>query len=102
MKRTPLKSRSKKESSRLRRYQQARGNVYERANGSCEARTPNCRGVMDQVHHRKGRDGDLIDDLDLLLGVCWSCHHYIHGNPTLSYERGWLIRRNGENNAVPE
>jgi hypothetical protein len=96
MKRTPLKSRSKKEGARLRRYQQARGIVYERSGGSCEARTPDCRGVCEQVHHRQGRDGDLIDNLNLLLGVCWACHNYIHGHPEVAYTNGWLVRRNGE------
>lgn len=98
MRRTPIRRRSKKETERLRRYQTARYIVAERSNGYCEANTPNCRGPLDQVHHRKGRDGDLVDDVDLLLGVCWSCHNYIHNNPLHSYERGWMIRRNGETN----
>jgi hypothetical protein len=97
LRRTEIKRKSKKEGARLRRYEQARAIVYERSGGSCEARTPECRGAIDQVHHRQGRDGDLIDDVDRLLGVCWTCHNYIHRNPGLSYERGWLIKRNGEN-----
>lgn len=99
MKRTPLRRRSTKESARIRRYQTARYIVAERSNGSCEARTPDCRGLADEVHHRKGRDGDLVDDVDLLLGTCWACHRFIHSNPALSYERGWMIRRNGGNDA---
>jgi hypothetical protein len=99
LRRTRIRSRSLNEAARLRRYEQARAVVFERANGYCEAGTPNCRGRMDQVHHRQGRDGDLIDDVDRLLGVCWSCHRYIHSNPSLSYERGWLLKRNGEANA---
>jgi hypothetical protein len=98
MKRSPIRSRSKKETERLRKYEKARAIVFERANGYCEANTPACRGAMDQVHHRQGRDGDLIDDVSRLLGVCWACHNHIHGNPAVSYERGWLLRRNGENN----
>ena len=98
LRRTRIKQRSNKESARLRRYEQARAVVFERANGYCEANTQNCRGPMDQVHHRKGRDGDLIDDESLLLGVCWACHNYIHSNPALSYGQGWMVRRNGGNN----
>jgi 5-methylcytosine-specific restriction enzyme A len=98
LRRTRIKSRSNKETARLRAYNRARGVVFERANGYCEANTPQCRGAMDQVHHRKGRDGDLIDNVDLLLGVCWACHNHIHANPALSYEQGWLVKRNGENN----
>ena len=98
MKRSPLKRRSRKEDARLRRYEKARANVYERSGGSCEARTPDCRGAIDQVHHRKGRDGGLVDDESLLLGVCWACHNYIHDRPSLSYQTGWMVKRNGENN----
>jgi hypothetical protein len=95
VKKSPLKRKSKKETERLRRYQKARAVVYERSGGTCEARTPDCEGRLHQVHHRKGRDGELIDDLDLLLGVCIWCHHYIHANPARSYEQGWMVRRNG-------
>jgi hypothetical protein len=97
VKRTPLRSRSAKETARLRRYEKARATVYERSGGSCEARTPECRGVADQVHHRRGRDGDLVDDESLLLGVCWACHNYIHDHPSVSYLTGWMVKRNGEN-----
>lgn len=98
MKRTPLRSRSNKESARVRRYMSVRSDVIEAANGSCLARTTHCRGAADQVHHRKGRDGDLVDDPEYLLPVCWSCHNYIHGNPETSYDRGWMVKRNGEGN----
>ncbi len=97
VKRSPLKRRSRKEDARLRRYQKARAAVAERSGFQCEARTPKCEGRLHQVHHRKGRDGELIDNLDLLLGVCVWCHSYIHENPAISYERGWLVKRNGEN-----
>jgi hypothetical protein len=97
VKRTPLKSRSAKETKRLRSYEKARATVYERCGGQCEARTPWCQtGACEQVHHRKGRDGALIDDTTLLLGVCSMCHNYIHYYPAKSYEAGWLIKRNGE------
>lgn len=96
LRRTPIRRRSRAESARLARYQKARGIVYERSGGYCEANTPHCNGRCEQVHHRKGRDGDLVDNVDLLLGTCEACHRYIHSNPARSYEAGWMIRRNGE------
>ena len=96
MKRTALKRRSHRESQRVRRYDRARTIVMESANGMCEAATRRCIGPAGQIHHRKGRDGDLVDDLDYLLAVCYACHDYIHSHPNESYERGWMIRRNGE------
>jgi hypothetical protein len=94
MRRSPIRKRSDREAKRLRKYEAARALVFERNGGSCEAMTPDCRGLMDQVHHRKGRDGDFIDNVDLLLGVCWSCHRYIHDQPSVSYTMGWLVKRN--------
>jgi len=94
LRRTPIRRRSKKESERLRRYDRARAIVMETAEGMCEAATPRCVGPAGQVHHRQGRDGDLVDDLDNLLAVCYACHDYIHSHPHESYERGWMIRRN--------
>ena len=98
LRRTPIRRRSKKESERIRRYDRARTIVMEAAEGMCEAATKRCVGPAGQVHHRKGRDGDLVVDLDNLLAVCYTCHDYIHGHPHESYERGWMIRRNGETN----
>lgn len=94
MKRTPLRRRSSKESARIRRYNKQRANLLDVSGSPCDARTKDCRGVADQIHHRKGRDGDLVDNPDYLLPVCWACHRYIHGNPSESYEMGWMIRRN--------
>jgi hypothetical protein len=96
VRRTPIRRRSKKESERLRRYDRARTIVMETANGMCEAVTNRCMGPAGQVHHRRGRDGELVDDLDNLLAVCYACHDYIHSHPHESYERGWMIKRNGE------
>jgi hypothetical protein len=98
LRRTPIKSRSKKETERLRRYNRAREIVMEAAQGMCEAATMRCVGPAGQVHHRKGRDGDLVDNVDYLIAVCYACHDYIHSHPHESYERGWMIRRNGEAN----
>jgi hypothetical protein len=77
---------------------EVRARVLEAANGSCLARTPDCRGAASQTHHRKGRDGDLVDNPEFLLAVCWACHNHIHQNPAMSYERGWMLRRNGGDN----
>ena len=96
MKRTPIRRRSNREAERIRRYDRARAIVMEAAQGMCEAATRVCVGPAGQVHHRKGRDGELVDNLDYLLAVCYACHDYIHSHPHESYERGWMVRRNGE------
>lgn len=76
-------------------YLQMRETIAEQAAYRCQAKTPRCSGQLDQVHHRKGRDGELLTNPEYLLGVCEPCHSYIHSHPSESYERGWMIRRNG-------
>jgi hypothetical protein len=81
--------------ARDRSYPQARIAVQERSQGLCEAGTSVCTGRLEQVHHKAGRTGPDPHALDRLLGVCAACHRYIESNRAESYERGWLIRRNG-------
>lgn len=73
--------------------------VHERSRGRCEARTPWCEGAATQVHHRAGRGFAGCHDPLLLLDLCGTsssgCHGYIESHRTESYERGWLLKRNG-------
>ena len=71
--------------------------VRARSGGRCEARTPWCEGRATQVHHIHGRNDN---DPDMLLHVCGlgnasGCHGYIHQNPAIAYERGWLVSKLG-------
>lgn len=54
----------------------------------CEARTPACDRRPIHRHHvilrsQGGHDGPTLD-------VCLPCHLFIHANPSVSYEHGWL------------
>lgn len=76
-------------------YPDRRVDVYERADGRCEAMTgPRCTGRCEQVHHLAGRGGPDPHRLDNLLGVCHPCHRWIEENRTEAYELGLLVRRN--------
>lgn len=46
-----------------------------------------------QIHHRKGRVGDLLLDESFWLALSFEGHDWVHKNPALSYERGWLIKK---------
>lgn len=50
-------------------------------------------GDATEVHHRSGR-GEHFLNVDSWLAVCHECHAWIHAHPAVSYERGWLTRRN--------
>jgi hypothetical protein len=75
-------------------YLAIRERIAEEAGWACQARTTRCNGRVEQIHHRKGRDGELLTNPEYLLPLCEPCHTYIHAHPAESYERGWMVRRN--------
>ncbi len=77
----------------LAQLEEARPFILERAGRWCEARTPRCIGVVQHLHHRRGRVRRDANEPEHLLAVCLPCHAYIHHHPAESYARGWLLRR---------
>lgn len=95
LRRARINSESRKGGARRRAYNDLRTAVYERSGGSCEVRaTWSCSGQCEQVHHKQGRIGDRMLDLNKMVAICHNCHEYIGKNPELAYDRGWLLRRN--------
>lgn len=45
------------------------------------------------IHHKKGRTGDLLFDVRFFMPVCREHHKFIHDNPDYAYERGWSLSR---------
>jgi HNH endonuclease len=73
-------------SSKRRRLEAA-----DLAGGRCEASAaPTCTGRGEQAHHKRTRAQGGTNEVANLLWVCPYCHEFIHRNPALSYERGWL------------
>ena len=68
--------------------------VQKRSGGRCEAATPDCTHRAEHLHHRLMRSQGGPDRAANLLHVCAACHRFIHDNPAMSYETGWLLRRN--------
>jgi hypothetical protein len=86
---------SRKGAARTRAYNKLRIAVYERSGGRCEIMAfHGCTGQCEQVHHKQGRVGDRMTDLDKMVGICQNCHEYIGRNPRLAYEQGWMLKRN--------
>lgn len=79
-------------------YQAARGAVWERSGGRCEAHADltSCTGRCEQVHHIAGRGGVDPHRQGNLLGVCDPCHRWIEGHPQQAMERGWIRSRLGQ------
>ena len=63
----------------------------DRAHGLCEARCSDaCAGRGMDAHHVQLRSQGGSDGPDNLLWLCRPCHEWIHRNPQVSYEKGWL------------
>jgi len=83
------KPKRKQQPERRRLWRAARERMLK-ARPWCEL----CSVKATEVHHRRGREGDLIRDERFLMCVCSACHRHIHANPAWAYERGYLLKRN--------
>lgn len=59
----------------------------------CMARIPGCTLTATEIHHKKGRDGDLLTNTEFFLPVCRSCHNIIEMNAEMAKEEGFSINR---------
>jgi 5-methylcytosine-specific restriction endonuclease McrA len=75
-----------------------RAEVLERSKGLCEIphgpRIGRFPHRADHLHHILMRSQGGQHTPENLIAVCWEWHAYIHANPAISYEQGWL-RRSG-------
>ena len=66
--------------------------LSERSRGKCEVvASVLCTGRGQDPHHRKTRSHGGGNELTNLYAVCRPCHDFIHRNPAISYEKGWLV-----------
>lgn len=52
-----------------------------------------CGNKSTQVHHKAGRIGNLLTNIDFFMAVCFRCHQYIELNPNEAREKGWIVNR---------
>ena len=101
MKRTPIKRKTPlKRSGKLRRVSKKRrkqNEVYSDVREKFLSNTPVCQvcqhRMASQVHHRRGRFGDRLNEVEFFLAVCFECHDKIHHNPAWAYRMGYMIKR---------
>ena len=52
-----------------------------------------CTNTATEIHHKKGREGELLINPEFFLSVCRQCHEWIENNPNLSKDLGFSISR---------
>ncbi len=65
--------------------------LRERANGRCERCRRRDYEVRCDAHHRKLKSQGGTDDLQNLLYLCRSCHHWAHTHRDVARTEGWII-----------
>lgn len=93
-KHTPIKQFSDKRSKRNTAYLEARKIfLMEEQNQFCPVmRKVNSTTVRTtEVHHTNGRENERLTDREYWLAVSREGHQWIHANPEIAREEGWLI-----------
>lgn len=88
MKRTRLRRVSKKRAMELRAYAIMRP-IFLAANPFCEF-DPMCLKRAVDIHHIRGRAGNLITDERYLMAICREHHAWIHSHAKKAREMGML------------
>lgn len=89
----PVAPVSTKQKKRLAKYAIVRAE-YLAGHPYCEARIGyTCRGKAVDIHHKRGRLGDLLTDTSHFLALCRECHEYIEFRPEWAKEVGFSESR---------
>lgn len=105
---TPIKKKSESLSQAKKHYKKAREEFLSTHN-SCEVKIPGCLIPNDsysnegmQVHHKKGRLGNLLWDKRYFLAICANCHRFITDHNEIAMSNGWSLSRLSEDPPLEE
>jgi len=87
-----LRSISKKQKERLKEYAKRR-KAYLSEHTQCEVY--DCNNKSTHIHHKKGRFGDRLNDIDYFMAVCNNCHPKRIHETDVSWAKkmGYLLTR---------
>lgn len=88
--RLPKKPPTERKKERETQYRAAKKDFKAATDGKCQVCT---KAQGTDIHHKKGRIGNLLTDTTYLLLVCRSCHRIIHDNPRWAKEKGYTELR---------
>ena len=86
----PIKKKGKKLEERLETYKVLRVK-FLKEHPCCEVE--NCYKFAEHVHHKSGRENELLNDVSLFMAVCPECHRKIHDFPDWALTKGYRILR---------
>ena len=87
-----MRNRTPKRAKQEREYKKL-AIVHLNDNPVCEAGLDCCSYNSEQIHHKKGRIGNLLTDVRYFLAVCFACPHWIELNPKEAFKRGFSVSR---------
>ncbi len=82
-----------KERAKQDKIYAVRGPKYLEKNPFCEC---GCGKPSQQIHHKKGRTGDLFLNEKYWMAVHSECHSNIENNPEFAIKMGYSLKRNYE------
>jgi hypothetical protein len=85
-----IRPRSKKRATQEREYAKIR-KVYLFCHPVCEVIGCGCEST--EIHHKKGRVGELLTDERFFLAVCRPHHNYIESHPFEARDAGYSLSR---------
>lgn len=86
----PIKKISDKRAKQMREYKIVRTN-YLLDHPICECE--GCNNQATDIHHKKGRSGAMLCDVEFFLATCRGCHTKIEINPKWAKEKGYSVSR---------
>jgi len=88
----PIQKLSKKRATQNREYLKLR-KIFLENNSTCFVKSEWCTFTAQHVHHKAGRVGKLLTDINNFLAVCDNCHRKIEMNPLWAKEKGYSKSR---------
>jgi len=87
----PIPKVSARQLERLAKYRKVRNEFM--VNKKCEANLQGCTIKATDLHHAKGKIGDLLTDKRFFKALCRSCHSYIETHPNFAKENNYSLNR---------
>ena len=88
----PPKKMSDKQKKNIAEYAIVRL-AYLNTHPDCEANLEGCMKSSTEIHHKKGRDRDLLTDQKYFMAICRSCHQKTEIMGEEVYQKGLKIKR---------